>query len=170
MTENFYISLIFCSCICVCFLIDYLFKRKDKKILQKKAIKSLRKLEDVKANDSIMATVNFQISGSIVTKNTSIHVLNNNPFDKKIFVRIPFINSEGKNDYEDRVYLYSDDIFRHFATLNPLNPITTNTVKGLFQDELNSAIEQQEYEIAAIIRDAISKIENLKKEEVINEA
>lgn len=169
MTENFYISLIFCSCICVCFLIDYLFRMRDKKRLQKKASKLLRKLEDIRMNDSIIATVNFLRNGDIVTKNTSIHVLNNNPFDKKIFVRIPFVNNEGKNDYEDRVYLYSDDIFRHFTTLNPLNPITTNTVKGLFQDELNSAIEQQEYEIAAIIRDAISKIENLKKEEVIND-
>lgn len=167
MTEDFYISLVFCSCICVCFLIDYLFRRRDKINLQKKASKLLRKLEDIRMNDSIIATIDFNTSNGIITKNTSIHVLNNNPFDKKIFVRIPFKDEDGNSKHEDRVYFYNDDIFRHFTTLNPLNPITTNTVKGLFKDELNSAIEQQEYEIAAIIRDAISKIENLKKEEVI---
>lgn len=170
MTENFYISLIFCLCICVCFTIDYVFKRKDKKLLQKKASQSLRKLEDVKMNDSIKATVDFKTNEGIVTKNTSIHVLNNNPFDKKIFVRIPFLDYDGNSKYEDRIFHYNDDIFRHFTTLNPLNPINTNTIKGLFQNELDSALQQQEYEIAAIIRDAISKIENLKKAEVINEA
>lgn len=169
MTENFYVSLIFCSCVCVCFLIDHLFRRRDKKRLQKKASQLLRRLEDVKMNDSIMATVDFQGTDGITTRNTSIYVLNNNPFDKKIFVRIPFKDEAGNSKYEDRVFFYGDNIFKHFSTINPLNPITTSTVKGLFQDELNSALEQQEYEIAAIMRDAISKIENLKKEEVIND-
>lgn len=158
-----------CSCICVCFLIDYLFRRRDKKKLQKKASQLFRKLEDVRMNDSIMATINFQTANGIVTKNTSIYVLNNNPFDKKIFVRIPFIDDVGNNNHEDRVFHYSDDVFRNFTTINPVKPITVNTVKGLFKDELNSALEQQEYEIAAIMRDAISKIENLKKEEVVND-
>lgn len=161
MTENFYISLIFCTCICVCFLIDHLFKRRDKNKFQKKANQFLRKLEDVKANEVIIATVTFSTKNGEVIKNTPITVLNNNPFDKKMFVRISFINEKTyEEDYEDRVLSYDSDFFKHFTTLNSLN--NRSDIVGLFKSELDLALIKEEYEIASVMRDAISKIEKIK--------
>ena len=124
----------------------------------------LKKMEDVKPNERIMATLVFHNHvGVSFLQNTLIDVLNNNPLEKKIFVRIWFMK-DGEKNYEDRVYNYSDEIFKHFTTLNPVIPINIKDIKGVFQEELDAAILQEKYEIASIIRDAISKINALNME------
>ena len=123
----------------------------------------LKKMEDVKPNEGIMATLVFNNLAGSFLQNTLIDVLNNNPLEKKIFVRIWFMK-DGEKNYEDRVYNYSDEIFKHFTTLNPVIPINIKDIKGVFQEELDAAILQEKYEVASIIRDAISKINALNME------
>lgn len=159
--EELKLSIILCTFICIFFLFDYIINKIKQKRISNKAKKFLRKMEDVKANDSIIATVTFSTKNGEVIKNTTITVLNNNPFDKKIFVRIPFINEKTyEEDYEDRVFSYDADIFKNFATLNPLN--NKSDIVGLFKSELDLALIKEEYEIASVMRDAISKIEKIK--------
>src|ERR1700741_73873 len=91
-----------------------------------KSLVPLRKLSDVKSGEKIMATISFQnkdASGIVSTfyQNSHIDVLNNNPVDRKMFVRVWWQNDgEQEKRYTDRVYPYTDELFRHFSTLNPV--------------------------------------------------
>ena len=137
--------------------------------LRKKRIKSkvlLRNIEDVSGGEKIIATVQFNNKDtngveSAYYQNVTVDVLNNNPIARKMFVRMWLgQDGEGNMRYTDRVFSYSDHIFKHFTTLNPVKPIMDT--KGMFEDELKVAIQREKYEEAAIIRDAINKLKKLK--------
>ena len=107
----------------------------------------LRTPKDVKNGEKILITKWSQ--------NTTVDCLNNNPVDKKMFVRVYF-KSKNMADYsEDHVYPYSDTVFKDFSTLNPVVKMKSVSVKGRF-------VEQERFEEAKIIKEAIEKLKELK--------
>jgi hypothetical protein len=117
----------------------------------------LRKLQDVKKGERIIVT--------IYGNNVGVDCLNNNPVDRKMFVRVYYVKQDKvTNFHEDKIYLYNELLFRDFSTLNPaVKPANLNSK---LNSALTFAVEQQLFDEAAIIRDAIEKIKEIKSEQL----
>lgn len=98
--------------------------------------------------------------------NYGVKCMNNNPKEEKMYVRIIY-ESGGK---KDEVYSYRDNVFKDFTTLNPVFLSLNNKTGGvgkIFEKELKAALKEERFEEASIIRDAIEKLKELKKNEKV---
>ncbi len=119
----------------------------------------LRNIKDVKNGEVII--INGYLRNNITKKEYAqilyVTVLNNNTEDKKIYYAILWDN--GKKETVLREY----DSFelRDFKTLNPVGGITMPKTKNIIEkldDILTECTDKEDFETAAIIRDAILKI------------
>jgi hypothetical protein len=95
-------------------------------------------------------------------QNVNVRCLNNNPIDKEIYLELTFDGKDGQPDYtKEIVFPYTDNIFKHYRTLNILNEEKGDIVFK-FEKELNFLVKEQEFEEAAVIHEAIQKIKSLK--------
>jgi hypothetical protein len=112
--------------------------------------------KDVQTGEKIWIT--------FIGHNTPVVCLNNNTVHKKIAVRVTFTN-KSTSDY---VFNYSGSELRDFSTLNPVpkeKVINVDTALGVkFEAELKVAVEQDRFEEAGILKDAIDKLKELKKQ------
>lgn len=96
--------------------------------------------------------------------NTHVACLNNNTVHKKIAVRVTFTN-KSTSDY---VFNYSGSELRDFSTLNPVpkeKVINVDTALGIkFEAELKLAVDQDRFEEAGILKEAIDKLKKFKKQ------
>lgn len=110
-----------------------------------------RRLAQVRKGDKLKVN----ISGFVV----DAECLNNSPETKRMFIR-KFLSS-GKQS--DTVEGYDEFTFHNFDALNPVigrgRPQSNYSTKDHLEDLLKKALESEKYEDAAILRDAISKLE-----------
>lgn len=108
-----------------------------------------RRLAQVRKGDKLKVN----ISGFVV----DAECLNNSPETKRMFIR-KFLSS-GKQS--DTVEGYDEFTFHNFDALNPvIGRVKTNySTKDHLEDLLKKSLESEKYEDAAILRDAISKLE-----------
>lgn len=83
--------------------------------------------------------------------------VNNAPSEKKMLVKIIFAHFT-----HDQVKAYHDEAFSDFITLNCTHNITQGSLKDDLKLKLQAALAQEDYKAAAVLRDAISKLEPKK--------
>lgn len=110
-----------------------------------------KRLSQVRAGDRIKVN----ISGYVV----DAECLNNSPETKKMFIRM-FVNP---NKISETVERYDEFTFINFDALNPVIGIQRNqsrySTKDHLKDLLKKALDEEKYEEATVLRDAISKLE-----------
>jgi hypothetical protein len=122
---------------------------------KKKEIKPEYQLKDVLGGTKIVITYWQQ--------NVVVDCLNNNPADKEMFLRVYF-EADVKRDkpayHKDLVFPYKDEVFKHFKTLNVRGKFTQekDKTKSTLEDEMQSALKEERFEEAAVLRDAINKL------------
>jgi len=95
-------------------------------------------------------------------QHVSVICLNNNPIDKEIYLELMFNGKDGEPDYSKSIlFPYTDNIFKHYRTLNIFNE-EENDISDKFEQELKLLIQEQEYEEAAVIHEALEKLKSIK--------
>ena len=145
------------SFIVVDFILDAISRKKRRLELQQK--NPLRAPKEVKAGERITIT--------IWNQNVLVDCLNNNPIDKKMFVRVWYLKEDNVTKWhQDKVFPYDDDVFKDFRTLNPFpQKSPPPKTSDLFNDRLKFLLEKERFEEAAVIRDAIEKIKEIKEKQ-----
>lgn len=151
--EIVYLSVIFILSLFI--VIDFVLDANRRK--EERKLYPLRKPKDVKAGERIVITVWNQ--------NVQVDCLNNNPTDKKMFIRVWYLKEDGvTKQYQDNVYEYNNEVFKHFSTVNPVKktspPINQNT-EDVLEQKMKVLLSQERYEEAAVLRDAIDKLKEL---------
>ncbi len=81
----------------------------------------------------------------------SAECINNEPSDRKIFIRLVFSDGGVSESVRD----YDDFAFHNFNTLNFIPESNPEYIKQKLINELNDAVKHERYEQACRLRDAI---------------
>ncbi len=124
--------------------------------------KNRKQLKDVVAGEYIV------IEWSRIQNNIGrLKCLNNDPFTKKIFLQVRWNNFKEYNCDETEliIFSYNDKVFKNFSLLNPINMGNINEEFDdediiELQNEMNQAIESEDYEKAELLQKKIDKLSN----------
>ncbi len=145
------IILIVFICLVIAFQLAYIFhiNKKNTTVVNKS---NDRKLKDIKPGERIKVN----ISGFVV----NAVCLNNKPADKKMFIRI----YHGSGSVSDSIENYDAFTFSNFNALNNFDKQNPESLKDELNQQLRIAVQNERYEEAGILRDAILKLEVAQKE------
>lgn len=109
----------------------------------------MMKLSEVKDGD----TIKINVSGFVV----SAVCLKNSPAEMKMYLRMFFSSGNTSESVEK----YSDHTFINFNILNGSELKNNDLLKNDLSDFLRKKIQSEKYEEAAILNEAIKKLEKL---------